>query len=258
MIKHSKRTGNLPEASESGRRKPGFNPGKFACRVLSFPTDSSLFLLCHFGSPRLLPEQGIGISQGVGRDAKTGQHPVGRTELLVRGLSHTPSHFNELEGRERHGKTTGLELRPGFKFCFRHYQMMSTAWNWCGYTWQWTLGRPQNQWTISLSTKAAASPSPSKLCVSDSWSPPQFSLKPEPSCTLDWLPVGLDPSCWVLPGQRSLCGGILPPTYLVFLLSVFLRIRIGLVRACPSRWGCRSLPGSLPALCSRFPLSLLL
>lgn len=202
--------------------------------------------------------KGLAFHKGLGGMPRQEQHPVGRTELLVRGLSHTPSHFNELEGRERHGKTTGLELRPGFKFCFRHYQMMSTAWNWCGYTWQWTLGRPQNQWTISLSTKAAASPSPSKLCVSDSWSPPQFSLKPEPSCTLDWLPVGLDPSCWVLPGQRSLCGGILPPTYLVFLLSVFLRIRIGLVRACPSRWGCRSLPGSLPALCSRFPLSLLL
>lgn len=39
---HCQRTGSLPEASEVGKDKAGFNTGESASRVLSFPIDSSL------------------------------------------------------------------------------------------------------------------------------------------------------------------------------------------------------------------------
>ena len=39
---HCKRTGNLPEAGEVGKRKAGFNAGESASRVLSIPINSSL------------------------------------------------------------------------------------------------------------------------------------------------------------------------------------------------------------------------
>ena len=38
---HCQRTANLPETSEVGKHKAGFNAGESASRVLSFPIDSS-------------------------------------------------------------------------------------------------------------------------------------------------------------------------------------------------------------------------
>lgn len=92
---------------------------RLALKSHAFPLGPSF--CAKVGSPVLLPKQRTGISQGLGGMPRQEQNQVDRIELLVRGLSHMPSQFHELGGSVCNGKTTGLELRPGFKVNVYHY-----------------------------------------------------------------------------------------------------------------------------------------
>lgn len=97
--------------------KPGFDPGRLASSVPSFPLDSSVsLLLCPVGS--LLYywlSRGLLSTKGLGRMPIQEQHLADRTELLIGGLSRMLRLFHELRGRVCNGETTRFfELRPGF------------------------------------------------------------------------------------------------------------------------------------------------